>query len=240
MADEELPEAEYVLEDVAEAIVGYRTWGVAEGGNGDYILTGMHGNWVPGINTATCPSNTGDRAHEVPCSIADAREFHNGAGDGCGFYARKYQIIDARPAVYTPDVCGEIYMWGKVYEYEEGYRSEFAAVKRLYVDEAQHEAGAAMIRKLAEDYQAPLGLVKLQSPSRSKLMKSGSVYLPLLAALIWAVVLVFNIKSSAWWPGVFSAVSIIVYVLLAKANFESGKRALGRFVIEDEGAEDEG
>lgn len=95
---------------------------------------------------ATWPKSCGD----VPC-----RPFKNGEenphyGHGCGFYAAKnfeelasVYLMDGKPNSY---LVGEVELWGKVYEYDRGYRAQFARPVVLY------DNGRPEVQELARRY----------------------------------------------------------------------------------------
>lgn len=63
---------------------------------------------------------TGYRRHE---ELTDA--YH------CGIYAVKAEAVNNLLAGYNPTVFGLVDLWGRVAEFERGYRAEFCMVKNL-------------------------------------------------------------------------------------------------------------
>ena len=62
-------------------------------------------------------------------------------GHGCGIYAYKSKEQIIIPEMWSgavwgmvwPQVATEVLMWGKVYEYTEGYRAEYCQIKTVYL-----------------------------------------------------------------------------------------------------------
>jgi hypothetical protein len=85
-----------------------------------------------------------------PCTL-DEKFGH--IGEGCGVYAyNEFERVLKSPLpspLSSQIAVGEVYLWGQVYEYEHGYRAEFARVKALY--------GSNLIaQSLARIYGVPL------------------------------------------------------------------------------------
>jgi hypothetical protein len=100
---------EYTFEDAgirAGEIVGYRAWYLQAG-----LLRSMYATftWFPGVV---------EKAHEID------------EGWGTGLHAFK-TLEDARTQYSYADVWGEVSLWGTVFEYERGYRAEYAVVRAI-------------------------------------------------------------------------------------------------------------
>jgi hypothetical protein len=86
-----------------------------------------------------------DNSCESPCEAWDPNN-----GYGCGIYGLKTKelLLDYLYPFYNSDhmVLGEVYLWGKLYEHEMGYRAQFAYPKKLFY---------ARNKYVAETYNIP-------------------------------------------------------------------------------------
>lgn len=100
-----------------EAIVGWRSWFVSGGRLSS--LTFDH-KWPVGKElTALCTDVKNHRPPQQRC--------------GCGVYALKSLEILKTSSYFNGECFGQVALWGKVIEGENGYRAEFAYPKALYV-----------------------------------------------------------------------------------------------------------
>lgn len=141
---------EYLVPDGIEPVIAWRTWRYAGGHLQSLIracewqhrerleagcrpIQNMYAPWIP-------PSPPAD--HKSPQETCK-----------CGIYALK--TLDNTPAYilgssYHTRVTGEVYLWGKIIEGEEGYRAQYAYPKQLV---APNEELAA---QLADAYGVPV------------------------------------------------------------------------------------
>lgn len=94
--------------------------------------------WVPGVTiTARCHGRVSDwefldfdQNHTSPSELKDCP---SGTGNGCGIYAYKFPPLQAvaDPVRQDTDVIIEVELWGRVYEYEWGYRAQYARMRRV-------------------------------------------------------------------------------------------------------------
>lgn len=107
---------------VAEPIKAWRAWHVDP--TGSLIATAQHYVWKEGQNTCTCVKTDISviKSHHIPPEIDCA----------CGFWALKTQD-DVFNYFNAEIVVGEIEMWGKIVEAENGYRAEHARIIRLFL-----------------------------------------------------------------------------------------------------------
>jgi hypothetical protein len=112
-----------IIPDRISPIVAYRTWGWDSLG-----LISLNGcRWIPG------------EAMKAICSKFDSARLafnHDAPTDGCscGVYAAK-NLKHLHDIGYCQhgDVNGEIYLWGKVWDHQLGYRAEFAYPKNMVI-----------------------------------------------------------------------------------------------------------
>jgi hypothetical protein len=120
-----------IIPDYLAAIVGYRSWAVSPNG----VLSGIAvaQPWAPkralravcnGHDSAT---NGQPNAHlNADGSWAEAPV----QACACGIYAVKKQATESDGANRA---FGEVYLWGRIVEHEQGYRAEYAYPKSLTV-----------------------------------------------------------------------------------------------------------
>lgn len=75
------------------------------------------------------------------------------AGCSCGVYAAKAKSNHFRSYREGQPVWGEVYLWGKIQEYTEGYRAEFAYPKELSTSRSD------LAEKIAGKYGVPCKVV---------------------------------------------------------------------------------
>jgi len=138
---------DFQIPDVAEPIVGYRSWLVEHQGifnrNGfvkmpcgpaRLMSSFGHDFWEPGeAMVARCGNSqiaVQDRITKGrECDESPSRSKQGHHGFGCGIYAYKDPTRAAayhNPASFKNAVWGEILMWGNVYEHEHGFRAQYA------------------------------------------------------------------------------------------------------------------
>lgn len=113
-SDPKLGHAELPL--FPEAFVGWRSWIVEKG---RLISLTSDVTWPVGDELRAKCAGTGHKAPFSRCA--------------CGVYALKSYIGLRRSSYYPNDVWGQVALWGKVIEGEDGYRAEFAYPKTLFV-----------------------------------------------------------------------------------------------------------
>jgi len=141
---------DFQIPDVAEPIVGYRSWLVEYQGplglvdsdrtydipTGPYRVVSRFGReaWEPGVPAIAICGNmdifSRDRVTRgLSCEASPSRSKEGHHGFGCGIYSYKDPCRSAsyhNPRTFTMSVWGEILMWGNVYEHEHGYRAQYA------------------------------------------------------------------------------------------------------------------
>jgi len=129
--------------DYTECLTGWRTWEV------EYdrlCATGIEYSWHPG---EAVPA-------ECRCSYRFDRHDAPQRGCDCGYYSFKTQVLMAGA---IPDIhelfesggdplmtiaFGPVYVWGRVVECENGWRSEYAYPKEIYSFNPEHAALGAV------------------------------------------------------------------------------------------------
>lgn len=117
--------------------------------------------------TATCipmSDRFDNPPHDVPSPIEMAATH---PGVGCGIYSYKelvylrtsYPVQFLPYAMWGPPVApfvwGRILIWGHVYEYEKGYRSQYAQLVGL-LSVPDSRSGPQVVTRVAEFYNLPL------------------------------------------------------------------------------------
>lgn len=113
-----------MIPDYCEALTGYRAWNVASHG----LLASSTGYaWLPRkAKAAKCLQHENTRMHWHP----ETGELMAAPvlGCSCGYYAYKIAVGPQ----HTPlEVHGEVKLWGRIIEHEDGYRAQFAYPSRL-------------------------------------------------------------------------------------------------------------
>lgn len=133
---------EVQIPDLAEPIRAWRAWGIQDDGETP-VLTSVNGSiWHNESHmTAVCRkpvegADPGDNPKLVVNDEHQAPEKDCGFyGYGCGLYAYKSlpELLWNYDPVLTEGtlVFGEVLLFGKVYEYENGYRAEHAKIARI-------------------------------------------------------------------------------------------------------------
>jgi hypothetical protein len=136
---------EPLLVDQREPIAGYRVWRVA---NGRLLGPSRGAGWpADGPLWAWCPRSSLYDERPVPHARCE-----------CGIYAMRSagslgRLVAAGPRVARSNpelVLGEVYLWGRVFEHDLGWRAEWARPAGLYLtwDPSQDAA----MRDLLERY----------------------------------------------------------------------------------------
>lgn len=120
-----------VIPDLIEPVVGWRSWGLLPHDPTEPRLAPFAGElagWPAGVaTTAVCPGQTGE-PHAAPR-----------VGCSCGLYAHKTigQLWAGHPPmVNAPAVAwGTVALWGRVLEYETGYRAEYGCPQHLWTED---------------------------------------------------------------------------------------------------------
>lgn len=155
-----LKDDEFRAPDVIGTVEGWRAWTVDINpppfGNCPKLHSATYAYfWAPRIKArAKCEAGCAD----VP-----------GEDCTCGFYAAK-TLDHLRQMGYskyventeTVTVVGELRMWGKVIEGTQGWRSEFAYPRRLFVPFEAWRLG----KPLREGYGVPVSLLNLLDPEK--------------------------------------------------------------------------
>lgn len=139
-----LPDPELELPDLDEAEVGWRAWTV----NYDLPRFGL----PPKLHSATFKTHywTPGRASMAACSRGCPPDDMPGRSCKCGFYAAKSVKHLLRLGYASRchninggkvGVIGEVALWGKIVEGNQGYRAQYAYPTKLYLPfEANHLA----------------------------------------------------------------------------------------------------
>lgn len=165
------------------ALLAVTSWG--DWSSAVTCQNGADAIWQPGQNTAWC-TGQGRTCREREALGDDAKCNQTNLPRtrcSCGFYAYKevswlrhmntgQSCIHTHHPIWLPNgaqhmplcyILGEVWMWGRVVEHERGYRSQYAAVKELYLpkEDANRRVGGtntyeAYINRLAQLYQVPV------------------------------------------------------------------------------------
>lgn len=137
----------------------------------------------------------------VCCSDAPCDDYNPLLNYGCGIYAFKTKEDTARllrygvgSATAARTVVGEVYLWGRIYEHQHGYRAQYAYPKRfVYLHEKWmqlHDLGRIYNVPVEEEHTwkseirsgelwpTPFMPPNLYANTRSLLPPSQSVYYP--------------------------------------------------------------
>lgn len=140
---------DFQIPDVAEPLVGYRSWLVEYSGLGSFLhpdgsvgltlpsrIVSRFGReaWEPGVPAIAVCGNIDISSHDritrgKPCDESPSRSREGHHGFGCGIYAYKDPTRAAAyhdPRNFASAIWGEILMWGNVYEHEHGFRAQYA------------------------------------------------------------------------------------------------------------------
>lgn len=98
------------------AFVGWRSWKIV---NGRLVSLTSGFQWAVGKESKAFCDHARHRPPARDCS--------------CGIYALKSLLLLKRSAYFSEDCFGQVSLWGRVLEAEDGYRAEFAYPKNLYV-----------------------------------------------------------------------------------------------------------
>jgi len=147
--------------DYAGALIGWRTWAAVEEGGGLMLRSRVYpSRWPPGQHLVAACANRARfgvvgrvlpiEAHEAP-----------GEGCGCGIYAARSPELAlrylGRVGLIRGDkaaLIGQVALWGRVIEYEHGWRGALAYPRRLYVLRARPSRRGPDAHQLA---RAPAG-----------------------------------------------------------------------------------
>ncbi len=112
-----------------------------------------------------------------------------GAGIGekctCGIYSLKEPTGDL--VNFKPDIIGEVLLWGKIIEYDSGYRSKKAMISMFFLPSVECIPEVALT-KLSNKYNAPLVkaegefLARISKERRDRLIARGQ--LPFVAQML--------------------------------------------------------
>lgn len=159
-----------IIPDVPEPLVGYRAWKLGENGTlkspiyrgskGHVDVNEIRRNIAGDIyGTDGWPFKRTLVAECGHCEVVPSPhgQCESVAGHGCGLYA--HSTLDGLPANQGRGVVqGEVWMWGRVYEYTKGFRAEFAYPKRLFIPE--DSPVAPLVDIAADAYGIPVMRVK--------------------------------------------------------------------------------
>ena len=132
--------------DMVTCIVGWRGWSVKK--RLDELRLegiGMSHIWTPKKpEEATCKSGSfgyrlsavwGDTPSELEAHFAPHKDCT------CGIWAfRTLEEFQAMAQQYSVDVVGQVYLWGRVLECENGFRAQYAYPKELWLMNKDHES----------------------------------------------------------------------------------------------------
>jgi len=120
------------IPDHCVALVGWRGWKIS----GEKLCAlGMTGIWEPKkAGRAVCTASISSSRHTEPAPAKDCK---------CGYWSfRTLDLLKIALGSYAESVqvIGEVHLWGKVIECENGFRSEFAYPKELWLLEDNMES----------------------------------------------------------------------------------------------------
>lgn len=137
--------------DSTEPIVGWRRWHVRQEGTQAWLAPMFQGESVwPVRHPMRAVCGKPQRFHESarPVGIAPHCD--------CGIHAYHHPW---QMSVAAPFVMGSVFLWGRVFCHQHGYRAEYAYPKELWVHES---LDAEIVRSLGE-YGVPVHVIKSQS-----------------------------------------------------------------------------
>jgi hypothetical protein len=114
-----------------EPLIGWRVWSVGYAEEGTRLITGVERHiWRPGKPLKAVHEDRegygidkGPRCSDAPCAphVPLTRP-------GCGIYAFKQpeQLATESYMYLGGNVIGTVYLWGRIYEHERGYRAQYA------------------------------------------------------------------------------------------------------------------
>ena len=105
-----------------EPIVGWRSWHAVQPG---YLFTNAT-VWVPGERTEARCLGSGYDTHNAPEPECV-----------CGIYATR-TAAQLNQLDYAQRLFGEVWLWGRVVEHEDGYRAQYAYPKSLFLANTHH------------------------------------------------------------------------------------------------------
>lgn len=209
-----------VVPDYIEPLIGYRAWYVFDGrlasinnhqqwpekqpmqakcdnaeSGGLHGMTGMMSSMV----TSTVSMTTPVYATPAQAAVLAFGQWFNRCrhkapmiGCSCGIYAHKHvngSYMQSAPGSYH--AWGEVYLWGKIQEYEDGYRAQFAYPKSL-------STGAADVAQaIAAKYGVPCAAVRVKADRQTAQQK----HIAALMALQAQTMLAKRAPSSGGWLG---------------------------------------
>lgn len=132
-----------------EAIIGWRSWAVS---GGRLTSLGFETRWPVGSELKARCSDMPNSQHRSPQQRC-----------GCGIYALKSLKILRRSNYFGYECFGQVALWGRIIEGEDGYRAEFAYPKVIYVSYLNYK----LVSPLAV-YGVP---VKVMNPYTKKVVK---------------------------------------------------------------------
>jgi hypothetical protein len=144
---------------VGPPIVAWRVWRISEDG-GELMLRSVYQHQV------TWPSG---EPLQAACNCMGVLDGHDAPGLGpgreCGIYAVRDEELTRRWSWFTrvPTVAtvgkafGRVRLWGRVVQYEQGYKAEFAYPADLYLLDVDPEWDPAEVQaELADRYRVPI------------------------------------------------------------------------------------
>lgn len=160
-----------LIEDVAEPIVGWRSWDRA---GSKLCSIYMSAIWLPeGIEArCQCPnlSHAVPECHQAPGKV-NGWAVRRGRGYGCGIYAMKSYHALRKSSWSDHPIHGRVELGGRVWEHDYGYRAQLARITGLVVPQTPIRAcdcpicenarvkrnnRADMIRSYAKLYGVPV------------------------------------------------------------------------------------
>jgi hypothetical protein len=156
--------------DYAGPLIGWRTWAVVEEAGGLMLRSTVYpSRWPPGQRLVAACANSARfgvvgrvppiEAHEAPSE-----------GCGCGIYAARSPELAlrylGRVGLLRGDkaaLIGQVALWGRVIEYEHGWRGALAYPKRLYLPRARPSRRGRNAHELAlalAGYAVPVEVVE--------------------------------------------------------------------------------
>lgn len=153
-----------------EPYVGWRLFGlnkILDDEANNRYLTGLahtQFEWAPGVNVSQCSIGHGYWNSEKEFFFKeDTRVAEHMKRCSCGFYSFNTSRM---PDLITPIlmgqfvVLGEIQIWGSIVKHRDGWRSQYAKIKNIYLSNDYILTNDVSSRDdLAETYSCPVGLI---------------------------------------------------------------------------------
>lgn len=214
-------------------LTGYRAWRITSEG---FLRSTAHDYiWSPGEQTAECQQSINghhisyhlfrlrEQAKDDPATLAaidqammDSRRSPE-RNCQCGFYAlTDISKISSRVGNTPGLVYGRIKAWGKIAQYEDGFRAEKAEIEALYLPRGSGAWRRYKTKKIAKEYGVPTEKAPQGIPAPDDTAA-------ILFALFWLGLIIVG-GLGAWWAGGFGYViavgNYVAWILIGAVLYD--------------------